>query len=355
MYLHYRCYARFQDRLKYWVFQVHINYVFMNKILFKFGLVPVSLLIILLNAGYAYEKPNIRLGLLAFGTVKWELEALKSQQLLKQQPYNLEVVTITSPQAGKIALQSDAVDIIISDWIWVSRQRAAGIGLSFYPYSGTAGALMVAKDSSIHDISDLKQIKLGIAGGELDKNWLLLQALAKQQLHIELNQEVTKIFAAPPLLNQQLRQERIDAMINYWHYATRLEADGYRQLIDGNAIQKQLGIKQPVPTLGYVFQRKWAETNAETLDNFLKLTQIGKNLLCESDSVWRQIIPLTKVEQAKTQQLLRKRYCQGRITAWGKTQIQEAEKIYQLLKQVSDGRLTGKSETLQPDTFWHIE
>ncbi len=327
----------------------------MSKILIKHLLLSLLLLVVSLNSMQAVARAKIRLGVLAFGTVNWELQALKNNQLLEAQPFQLEIKTLTSPQAGKIALQSDAVDIIISDWIWVSRQRSAGINISFYPYSSTAGALMVGPESPIHKLADLSDKTLGIAGGELDKNWLLLQALAQHEDNLDLNEQLTRQFAAPPLLNQQLLQGRIDAMINYWHYAARLEAQGYRQLLDGNDIQKRLGIKPPVPTLGYVFNRNWAEKNKELLNSFLKLTQTGKNFICEKESVWKQIIPLTKATNPNTQALLRSRYCQGRVASWNLTQQQQAETIYQILKQTSGNRLTGKADHIQAGTFWSLK
>ena len=241
--------------------------------------------------------------------------------------------------------------MIVSDWIWVSRQRSAGFNLTFYPYSNTAGALVVNKQSNITSLPDLKGKRLGIAGGELDKNWLLLQALAKKQ-DFDLNQVVEKVFAAPPLLNQELLQGRLDAIITYWHYAARLEAQGFQQIIDGKKIIQELGISVPVPPLGYVFKQSWAKQHQNAIKRFFRATQIAKNSICNSDSSWQQIIPLTKTNSTVTQQLLRERYCDGRIKPWGKQQQDAAQQIYLLLKKISNNKLTGGSEILQPGTFW---
>lgn len=309
-------------------------------------------LLIISSGCAAAEATVIRLGILPFGTVNWELTALKNSGLAKSDSFRLEIQHIANPQAGKIALQAGAVDMIVSDWIWVSRQRSTGSDLTFFPYSNTAGALIVKQNSPIHDLKDLKGRSLGIAGGELDKNWLLLQALFLKKFDSDLDQLVTKVFAAPPLLNQQLIQGRTDAIMNYWHYAARLEAQGYRQIINGTEILKSLGISATVPSLGYVFNRGWGVTHQLAINQFLLATQKAKNLLCESDAAWQDIIPLTKTETAKTQQLMRQRYCAGRVNNWGENEQQAAEQIYKLLKQLSHNRLTGISETLPPGTFW---
>ena len=48
---------------------------------------------------------------------------------------------------------ADAVDVIVMDWIWVSRQRGEGADFTFTPYSTALGALVAAKTSGIGDLS----------------------------------------------------------------------------------------------------------------------------------------------------------------------------------------------------------
>ncbi len=313
------------------------------------------LLALFSTLSFSEEKTTIRIGVLAFGTVNWELETIKNQHLLDSTNFKLEIRPVANPQAGKIALQSGAVDMIVSDWIWVSRLRSTGSDFTFYPYSTTSGALVIPKNSSIKTIADLKGKKLGIAGGELDKNWLLLQALAKQQNKEDLNLSVEKIYAAPPLLSQQITKNRVDAIITYWHYAAKLEATGYQQIINGKEILQQLNIKQNVPTLGYVFSQRWANQHKKSINSFLKTTQQAKSQLCQKDEVWQKIIPLTKTQDLATQNKLRARYCEGRVQQWGKNEQQAAEKIYTILRKFSNNKLTGNAETLQADTFWTMD
>ncbi|MCK5871613.1 MAG: ABC transporter substrate-binding protein [Methylococcales bacterium] len=302
---------------------------------------------------FSAEKINIRLGVLAFGTVNWELVALKNEALLETAPFTLSIQKLANPQAGKIALQSGSVDMIVSDWVWVSRLRTQGEDFTFYPYSTTAGALMVPNKSPIKNLQDLQGKKLGIAGGELDKNWLLLQALA-QQKSFDINNLITKVYAAPPLLTHQLLNQNVDAIITYWHFAAYLEAQGYRQLLDGKKLLKQLGIQQTVPTLGYVFRQSWAKQHPQVLNSFLTLTAKAKHKLCTLDSAWDKIRPLTNAKDVNTQKTLRSRYCAGQITQWGAEEKQAAEKIYQLLRTLSHNKLTGNSKHLQTGTFWRF-
>lgn len=298
---------------------------------------------------------EINIGVVAFGTLNWELAIMERKGLDKQYNFRLKLRSLANPQTGKIALHSGAVDIIVSDWIWVSRQRAAGADFTFVPYSATAGALIVPGDSKIQTIQDLKGKRLGIAGGGLDKNWLLLRALAIKQAQLDLDRSVTKVFAAPPLLNNQMLQGNLDALINYWHYAVRLETQGYKQLVDSHGILQGLGITKQVPSLGFVFKESWVTANKTAVLGFLAASRTAKTLLCECERVWLSVVPLIKTEDQQTQSLMRQRYCEGRVQSWGETEQKAAERIYKILHRFGGEKLTGKSTNLNKGTFWNYQ
>lgn len=300
----------------------------------------------------AEEKTVIRIGVQAGGTVEWELPVLQEALKAKSADVELEIKHVANVEAGKAALQSGAVDIIVSDWIWVSSLREKGADFTFYPYADTSGALVVPSDSGIHSLSDLKGKRLGIAGGELDKNWLLLQALASQQQEIDIDLTVEKVFGTPPLINEQIKQGRIDAALTYWHFAARLEAEGYRTIIDGRSILQGLGIQEAVANLGYVFKQSWADQHSQSLKQFFDVGKQARQTLCSTDAAWQQIRPLTKVDDDLTQKHLRQSYCAGNIDQWGEAEQKAAEKVYVLLHKQSKQALTGKSAQLQAGTFW---
>lgn len=314
----------------------------------------VSVFTLFSNLAVCAEKPTIRLGVLAAGTLAWELAAINNGSELNNQGFNLETVAIANQQAGKVALQAGSVDMIVSDWIWVSSMRAQGNDYTFYPYSASAGGLLVPADSTIKSLAGLQGKKLGIAGGELDKNWSLLQALGLQQ-GLDLNTSVEKIYGAPPLLSEQLISHRIDALLTYWQFAARLEAQGYRQLMSGEDMIRALGISETVPSLGYVFRQSWAEQHKTALRDFLRTAEKAKDTLCTSDAAWQQVAKLTETADADTQAQLRHRYCQGRVKQWGPAEQAAAGRIYNLLHQLSDNKLTGKTAELQPGTFWSAD
>ena len=179
----------------------------------------------------------------------------------------------------------------------------------------------------------------------------MLQALGLQQ-GIDLNQSVEKIYGAPPLLEQQLKSHRIDALLTYWQFAARLEADGYQPLLNGEQIIQQLGIKEEVPSLGYVFKQSWGEQHRSALQQFLKRGQAARDQLCSNDQAWEKIVHLTETDNRNSQQQIRSRYCQGRIKQWQDANQKAAGQIYDLLRQLSANKLTGKAQQIEAGSFW---
>ena len=306
----------------------------------------------LFTPSHAEKKPLIRVSVLEFGTVNWTLATIKSNKLDIKNGFNLVIQPLASTQAGKISLQTNAADIIVSDWTWVARQRGMASDYLFAPYSSTAGAVVVNGQSTIRNIDQLVGKRLGIAGGPLDKNWLLLRALALKQ-GIDLDKDVEKIFAAPPLLNHLMQQGKLDALINFWHYNARLKADGYRQLFDTYDIIHQLGIDTKLPILGYVFRNSWARSQPTIINKFLSASRQSADLLCNSDEHWSAITPLTRTTDVATQVLHRQDYCNGRVKPLTATDSQSIADVYSILVDVGGEELVGPNKQLDLRLFWN--
>src|SRR5262245_37123344 len=186
---------------------------------------------------------TIKLGVLKFGTVNWELDVIKANGFDKAEGLDLQTVDLANTGATTVALQASAVDVIVTDWLWVTRQRADGARFTFVPFSASVGALMLPPNSTIASLADLKDKKLGIAGGPVDKNWLVIRALAQLRYGIDLDTAAEKVFGAPPLLNEEIESGRIDAIINSWNFTAELEAKGYKKLLAVEDAQKELGVQ----------------------------------------------------------------------------------------------------------------
>jgi NitT/TauT family transport system substrate-binding protein len=226
------------------------------------------------------------------------------------------------------------------------------VPLTFIPYSSSVGALMVAADGGIRSLADLEGKRLGIAGGPLDKSWLLIQALAKEQEGLDLAEVAELVYGAPPLLAEKLKSGELDAVINYWHYAARLEAEGHRRLIDVTQAQEGLGVPADTPQLGYVFREEWANEHPDLVQAFARASRAAKVIMEESDEEWERLRALTRAEDDATLDALKRRYREGIVHGWGDQEREAAEQLYAVLAELGGEELVGSSPVLVDGTFW---
>jgi NitT/TauT family transport system substrate-binding protein len=298
----------------------------------------------------AQDLGTLKVGVLEFGTVNWELDVIEHHGLDKARGFTLEVQGLASDQATNVALLGGAVDAIVDDYLWVSRQRSAGEMLTFVPFSSTVGALMVPPDSGIASLADLAGRKIGIAGGPIDKSWLLIQGLAARRHGIDLAAAAEPVYGAPPLLNAKVLDGELDAVLNYWHFAARLEGQGYRQLVGVEQAISELGVGTVPPQLGYVFHQSFADANPELVGAFADASRAAKELL-KGDAEWERIRPLTKAEDDATFAALKRRFRQGIIEHWGEAEQADAAELYAILAELGGEELVGGATALAPGTF----
>jgi NitT/TauT family transport system substrate-binding protein len=300
----------------------------------------------------AAEPGVLKVGVLKFGTVNWELDVIKHHKLDEREGFTLEVQAFGGNDAADVALMGDAVDAIVEDFLFVSRQRADGVPLTWIPYSSSIGALMVKADGPVQGLADLKGRRIGVAGGPLDKGWLMLQAYGRDKAGIDLVKDAEPVYGAPPLLTEKFKSGELDAVLNYWHFAARLEAEGSRRLIEGGQVQEAFGVPASTPQLGYVLKQRFADENAALVESFARATRAAKELMKTSDAEWRRLMPVTRAESDAVQDAFMRRYREGIVESWGGKERQAAADLYRVLAKLGGEKLVGKGETLAPGTFW---
>lgn len=295
---------------------------------------------------------KIKIGVLKFGTVSWLLDSIQHNGFDKAEGIELDVQPLASPEATTVGLQGGSVDLIATDWLWVSRERSGGADFTFAPFSTALGSIMVPADSPIKTLADLKGKKLGVAGGPLDKSWLMIIAYALRTANLDLRTDTQQSFGAPPLLAELARQHAVDAVLEFWPYAARLEAQGFRQLIGMEDVVRELGAKGDVAMVGYVFSESWAKQNPEAISGFLRAAAKANELLATSDAEWDRIRPLMQAEDQATFEALRRDFREGIPERSVADNEADAKVLYQFLREFGGEKLVGPGTDLAPGTFW---
>ena len=294
----------------------------------------------------------ISIGLLKYGSVNWEIDIIKHNKLDKKNNFSIKKKFFSTKNAAAIALQGKSVDMIVTDWIWVSRQRGEKRNYVFHPHSMTVGGIMVKHDSEIDNIKDLENKKLGIAGSSIDKSWLLFRAYTNKNLNKDPKTFLKPIYAAPPLLNEFVERNEIDAVLNYWHYNARLKSKGYKEIISVDSILKNLGIKTQIPSIGWVFSEDFGKNNNKLMNNFFNASKEAKEIMMSSDDEWERIFPLTQAKDRTMLIHLRDAYRNGIPLTFGNDEIEETKKIYQILARYGGRDLIGKVKKISSNMFW---
>ncbi len=298
------------------------------------------------------ERAPVRLGVLQFGTVNWEIDAIERHGLDARHGVALETRRLATKSATAISLNAGESDVIVTDWLWTSRQRDAGFDYVFVPYSEAAGSLMAHPDRGIETVADLEGRTLGVAGGPVDKSWLLLRAYAIERFGRDIADDVRSIHGAPPLLQEKFLQGEFDGVLNFWNYTARLRARGMRELVRVQDILPALGVPGRLPLIGYVFSEAWAVENRDALDGFLAASAAARRILMESDEEWERLRPLTRAEDDATLRALRDGYREGVPTGARDVQAAAIREAYAIVAALGGRDLVGRSATLAPGTVW---
>jgi NitT/TauT family transport system substrate-binding protein len=304
-----------------------------------------------LFAGTALAADTVRVAAQKTGTLAWELDVVRAHGLDRLANLKIETTELASPEAGKIALRGGSADVIVSDWLWVSRERDLGAKLVFHPYSSAVGAVMVPGASPIRSLADLKGRKLAVAGGAIDKSWLLLQGAAKRD-GIDLKTQASIVYGAPTLLAEKALQGEMDATLNYWNICAGLETKGFRRLVGIEDLLPRLGAKGRTAMLGYVFDEAWAARNRDAVTRFIEVTRKAKEILATSDAEWERIAPLVRAGDAAALKAYRDRYREGIPRRPVADEEADARVLFRVLATQGGQSLVGGAAELAPGTFY---
>lgn len=288
-----------------------------------------------------------------FGTVNWELDTIRAHGFDKANGFTLLVKGMAGGPASRIAFQAGEADSMVADWIWVARQRADGRDFVFLPYSKAVGALMVPADGA-KTIWDLAGGEIGIAGGALDKSWLILNAWARRTKGFDLAGQTRQAFGAPPLIYQNARAGRLAGAINYWHFGAKMQAAGMHVLVSVEDAATDLGLNPDTPLLGYVFKGDLARDKPALVAAFARASRAAKDLLLHDDAAWEALRPRMNAKTEAEFIALRDGWRAG-VPAPGAVDEASAAAMLELMAKLGGEQLVGRATTLPAGVFLTVD
>jgi NitT/TauT family transport system substrate-binding protein len=304
-----------------------------------------------LLAAPAIAADKLRVAVQKTGTVAWEIAVAKAQGFDKAADLDVETQELASTEAGKIALQGDGADMIASDWLWVARERALGDDLLFTPFSSALGAVMAPKDSPINGLADLKGKSIGVAGGPIDKSWLMLRALALRS-GADLASSAKPVYGAPPLIAEKFAQGEIDVALEYWNFCADLESRGFRRVIDMTDVEKALGAAGPVAITGYVFKSSFARDHADALRRYFDMLAKARAALHDDRQAWAPIRSRVGAKDDAAFEIYRRRYLEGAPSRPVAEEAKDASALFKAVAAIGGPELVGPAQALDIAAFY---
>lgn len=318
-----------------------------------FGLAALSVSMSGAQAQHGQDPLKLTLGVQATGTVKWELAAMAALGIDKKHHLELDIRDVADSKAGQIALQAKEVEVILSDFVWVSLQRHQGNMVAMVPHSLTVGGLMVDPAAGIASIADLKGKTLAVSGSPVDKSYVILAADYNKLTGGDLTEDASAKFGAPPLVNELITGGQAQASLNLWNWNSRAKLAGKTELISVADMLKDLGVSETPPLLGWAFFDDTARAKKKELKAFLDASFETKAALLSDDSVWDQIRDVMNVgdDDALFTQL-RDDYRAGIVTKYAASNMKAAEESFAVMAKFGGSDVVGDATEIADGTFY---
>jgi NitT/TauT family transport system substrate-binding protein len=301
----------------------------------------------------AEDAAPIRIATQLLGTVNWELATIAANGFDRAHGIALAVQDVAAGPAAQVALMGGEADVIVSDFLWVARQRAEGVDLVFLPYSRAVGALMVPADSPAQTLADLQGGKIGIAGGPVDKSWLILRAYANRAYGIDLAGTTEQVFGAPPLIFETALRGEFDGAVNLWHFNAKAEAAGMRPLVTVAMAAADLGLDPATPLLGYVTTGEYLRAHPDQIAGLAAASRAAKALLATDEAAWEALRPQMNVQSDAQFAALKAGWRAG-IPAPGPVDEEAAARMLALMAELGGEDLMGKVTELPAGVFVEV-
>lgn len=298
------------------------------------------------------ETPVVRAALQLSGTVNWEVDTIRHYGFDKANGFSMEVTDIAGAPAAQIALVGGEVDVIVSDWLWVARERAAGRDVVFIPYSRAVGGLMVPADSTAKTLADLKGQRIGVAGSPIDKSWLVLRAYAEKVEHFDLAGSTEQVFGAPPLIYKAALDGEVQGALNFWNFGARMQAAGMRTLLPVDTAVAALGLDPETPLIGYVVRGDVLKAHPGLGEAIAAASRAAKDRLASDPAAWERIRPMMRAETDVEFEALKAGFLAG-TPRRGAVDEAAAARMLAIMTEFGGADLVGDLKTLPDGVFHH--
>lgn len=191
----------------------------------------------------------------------------ESQGYFEEQGLDVELVPGQDPAALLAMAVSGQVDIAIGSWINVATSASEGVPVSVVGGNGIVdpetdnSGVLVAEDSPIKTLADLKGKTIGVVGVKTGGDIPVLQALEDSGVSVEDVKEVAVPYAG---MEAAVEQNTVDAVVPADSFYHQMIESGYRSI--SNPVREY---QANMPVTVWTSTNEWLASNGETAGKFV--------------------------------------------------------------------------------------
>ena len=247
--------------------------------------------------GDAGDRPVMRARFEHNGSPRYMLYTIKKLGLDHEHGFHLDVELVSDELEGGVEtveakLQEGDADLIDIDYISTARERSEGAPIvAFHPYGRTVGGLVAPGDSSIEDLTDLRDRRIGVVR-RLDKNWILVRAACREYHGFDPDEEAIPVEAGSKVgLTRMLHDGEVDGILQFWPIVPEITETGdYREVLPmSELVQRLSGVDRKIPVSTFLTSEEYLENNPTAVRGFKGAFVDAADRLVTDDELWTEI------------------------------------------------------------------
>jgi NitT/TauT family transport system substrate-binding protein len=212
---------------------------------------------------------------------------VKKYGLDKKYGLEFDEIDYAAPGQQYTLLRSGVVDVAAGGFIDLLRQRAGGNGLrAFHGFQRYSMRIVVKPNSPIRSFADLKGKRLGEFGTTF-LDWLIVRAAGRKAYGVDVEKDATAVQGAPPLLNQLLARDQVDATLQFPPLTFAAVARGEQRVLSTVPdIMKDAGFNPDCFYLQWFVSDQWSKTHPQMIEKLAAMFDEAYQKLATDDTVW---------------------------------------------------------------------
>jgi NitT/TauT family transport system substrate-binding protein len=287
------------------------------------------------------------------GTNAFARFAMQKYKLDKKYGFEMQIVPVGTSQAALTALQAEGADVIVADFMFLSRAKHAGVkAIGIGPILKWADHVVVPANSPIKSLCDLRGKKVGTVLRSASY-WLVVRAAALKQCGLDLEKDASIQEGGVALLRGLMEQGQLDATFIFNNVTPAMTVTGkFRVLAQLSELIGQIGLPPDAPFLLFAAQTDYAAAHPKNVKAFMAAYREAVQILAVDDDAWVEQGRIMKMDEASIP-LVREEMRADLLSKFDPTTEAGIRKTFDILLATAGPEVLGMSKL--PDVFMTLE